>query len=62
MQELSDCGINPFAMQLLYESWDRHKTSPRASLIIPFRDCVVSIEDVDHYRARITTTFASTEG
>jgi hypothetical protein len=24
MQELSDCGLNPFAVQLLYESFSRH--------------------------------------
>jgi hypothetical protein len=24
LQELSDCGLNPFALQLLMESWQRH--------------------------------------
>lgn len=40
MQELSDCGINPFAVQLPYESWNGHQTSPRAALVIPFCDCL----------------------
>lgn len=51
LQQLHDCGLNPFAVQLLYESWKNHKTSPRQTVSFPFADCVVSIQDLEAYRA-----------
>ena len=51
LQQLSDCGINPFAVELLWESWDRHETQPRRKLSFPFRDAVISIQDSEQFVA-----------
>lgn len=55
MQVMSDCGINPFAVLLLWESWARHPVQPRKKISFPFRDAVITLEPIEDHKSEATS-------
>lgn len=49
LQELSDCGLNPFAATLLVESWLNHPEPKKVSF--PLRGVVVTLQSFESFKA-----------